>query len=69
MQQVSLDVLQIDFQEDDAYNRDCTAFKVSWVDLYYKTEIFLDKETYVLPVLFMSHTCVAFFSFIVLMFS
>uniref|UniRef100_A0A3Q1INV5 Uncharacterized protein n=1 Tax=Anabas testudineus TaxID=64144 RepID=A0A3Q1INV5_ANATE len=24
---VSLDVLQIDFQEDDAYNRDCTAFK------------------------------------------
>lgn len=32
--QVSMDVLHQDFHEDDAYSRDCTAFKVRWVDLY-----------------------------------
>lgn len=32
LQQVSMDVLHHDFHEDDAYSRDCTAFKVSWVD-------------------------------------
>lgn len=35
LQQVSMDVLHHDFHEDDAYSRDCTAFKVGWVDLYY----------------------------------
>lgn len=31
LQQVSMDILQQDFHEDDAYDRHCTAFKVSSV--------------------------------------
>lgn len=30
-----MEVLQDDFHEDDAYSRDCSAFKVGWVDLFY----------------------------------
>lgn len=30
--QVTIKVLNSDFHEDDAYSRDCTAFKVSWQD-------------------------------------
>ena len=34
LHQVSLEILHNDFHEEDAYSRDCTAFKVGWVDLY-----------------------------------
>lgn len=32
--QVSMDVLHQDFHEDDAYSRDCTAFKVCLIECY-----------------------------------